>query len=77
MQLSPNYIYPFVRFATTGSIGVSYTFVEDAYGYEAFPRNDWGELRAHAGSKAANTARELFLKILRGAKARGELEDEA
>jgi hypothetical protein len=39
--------------------------------------SDWGELRAHAGSKAANTAQKLFLEILRGAQSRGELEDVA
>jgi hypothetical protein len=37
--------------------------------------SDRGELRAHVGSKAANTAQRLFLEILRGAKSRGELED--
>ena len=39
--------------------------------------SDWGELRAHAGSKAELTAGRLFLQILQGAKSRGELEDEA
>jgi hypothetical protein len=39
--------------------------------------SDWGELRAHVGPNAANTADRLFLEILRGAKSRGELEDEA
>ena len=38
--------------------------------------SDWGEkLRTHAGPKAAHTARLLFLEILRGAKACGELEN--
>ena len=39
--------------------------------------SDWGELRAHAGSKVELTASRLFLQILQGAKSRGELEDEA
>ena len=38
--------------------------------------SDWGELRAHAGPNAANTADRLFLEILRGAKARGELDED-
>ena len=31
---------------------------------------DWGELRAHVGPSAANTAHRLFLEFLRGAKFR-------
>jgi hypothetical protein len=38
--------------------------------------SDWGELRAHAGPNAANTAGRLFLEILRGAKSRGELDED-
>jgi hypothetical protein len=38
--------------------------------------SDWGELRAHAGPSAANTAHRLFLEILRGAKSRGELDED-
>jgi hypothetical protein len=38
--------------------------------------SDWGELRAHVGPNAANTARRLFLEILRGAKSRGELDED-
>ena len=38
--------------------------------------SDWGELRADAGSKAEVTARRLFLLILRGAKSRGELDED-
>ena len=37
--------------------------------------SDWGELRAHVGPNAANTARRLFLEILWGAKSRGELDE--
>jgi hypothetical protein len=39
--------------------------------------SEWGELRAHTGSKAELTAGQLFLKILQGAKSRGELENVA
>jgi hypothetical protein len=38
--------------------------------------SDWGELRAHVGPNAANTADRLFLEILRGAKSRGELDED-
>jgi hypothetical protein len=38
--------------------------------------SDWGELRAHAGPNAANTAGRLFLEILRGANSRGELGED-
>ena len=37
--------------------------------------SEWGELRAHAGSKAESTAARLFLQILQGAKSRGELDN--
>jgi len=39
--------------------------------------SDWGELRAHAGAKPELTASRLFLQILRGAKSRGELDEDA
>ena len=38
--------------------------------------SDWGKLRAHVGSKAELTASRLFLEILRGAKSRGELDED-
>jgi hypothetical protein len=38
--------------------------------------SDWGELRAHVGVKPELTARRLFLDILRGAKSRGELDED-
>ena len=38
--------------------------------------SDWGELRAHAGEKTNATASRLFLEILRGAKSRGELDED-
>ena len=37
--------------------------------------SEWGELRAHAGSKVELTAGRLFLQILQGAKSRGELDN--
>ena len=37
--------------------------------------SDWGELRAHVGAKTEATAIRLFREILRGAKSRGELDE--
>jgi hypothetical protein len=39
--------------------------------------SDWGELRAHVGAKTEATASRLFLEILRGAKSRGELDEDS
>ena len=38
--------------------------------------SDWGELRAHVGATPELIARRLFLEILRGAKSRGELDED-
>jgi hypothetical protein len=37
--------------------------------------SDWGELRGHVGATPEVIARRLFLEILRGAKSRGELDE--
>ena len=37
--------------------------------------SDWGELRGHVGATPERIARRLFLEILRGAKSRGELDE--
>ena len=39
--------------------------------------SDWGELRGHVGATPERIAHRLFLEILRGAKSRGELDDES
>jgi hypothetical protein len=38
--------------------------------------SDWGELRGHVGATPELIARRLFLEILRGAKSRGELDED-
>jgi len=38
--------------------------------------SDWGELRAHVGATPELIARRLFFEILRGAKSRGELDED-
>jgi len=38
--------------------------------------SDWGELRGHVGATPESIARRLFLEILRGAKSRGELDED-
>jgi len=38
--------------------------------------SDWGELRGHVGATSELIARRLFLEILRGAKSRGELDED-
>jgi hypothetical protein len=38
--------------------------------------SDWGELRGHVGATPELIARRLFLEILRGAKSRGELNED-
>ena len=37
--------------------------------------SDWGELRGQVGATPELIARRLFLDILRGAKSRGELDE--
>jgi hypothetical protein len=38
--------------------------------------SDWGELRGHVGATPELIASRLFLEILRGAKSRGELDED-
>jgi len=38
--------------------------------------SDWGELRGHVGATPELIARRLFFEILRGAKSRGELDED-
>ena len=38
--------------------------------------SDWGEFRGHVGATPELIARRLFLEILRGAKSRGELDED-
>src|SRR5262245_32955979 len=56
--------------------GKRYTgFYTDSSGVIAV-ESDWGELRGHVGATPELIARRLFLEILRGAKSRGELDED-